>query len=130
MTTLCSPRFASSGEDELRVRVSRQSDGSILIVGRSLESIENTRERLVVALLVASAGAVAVAGLLGAWLVRVGLRPLTRGRASGERDHRCRAGSPRSGREPEHRGGAPGGGDQPHARSVAGRVSTSANWTS
>jgi two-component system, OmpR family, sensor kinase len=67
----------SSGEDELRVRVSRQSDGSILIVGRSLESIENTRERLVVALLVASAGAVAVAGLLGAWLVRLGLRPLT-----------------------------------------------------
>ena len=68
---------ASTGEHGLRVRVSRQSDGSVLIIGRSLESIEDTRERLLVVLLVASAGAVAVAGVLGAWLVRIGLRPLT-----------------------------------------------------
>jgi len=57
--------------------VSRQPDGSILIIGRSLQSIEDTRERLLVVLVTASAGAVLVAGLLGAWLVRVGLRPLT-----------------------------------------------------
>ncbi len=68
---------ASTGDHGLRVRVSRQSDGSILIIGRSLQSVEDTRERLLVVLLAASAGAVAVAGLLGAWLVRIGLRPLT-----------------------------------------------------
>ncbi len=68
---------ASTGDHALRVRVSRQSDGSVLIIGRSLQSIEDTRERLLVVLLTASAGAVAVAGLLGAWLVRIGLRPLT-----------------------------------------------------
>ncbi len=68
---------ASTGDHGLRVRVSRQSDGSILIIGRSLQSIEDTRERLLVVLVTASAGAVLVAGLLGAWLVRVGLRPLT-----------------------------------------------------
>ena len=66
----------STSEHPLRVRVSRQSDDSVLIVGRSLASIEDTRERLVFALLAASAGAVVVIGLLGAWLVRVGLRPL------------------------------------------------------
>ena len=68
---------ASTGDHGLRVRVSRQSDGSILVIGRSLQSIEDTRERLLVVLVTASAGAVLVAGLLGAWLVRVGLRPLT-----------------------------------------------------
>ena len=68
---------ASTGDHGLRVRVSRQPDGSILIIGRSLQSIEDTRERLLVVLVTASAGAVLVAGLLGAWLVRVGLRPLT-----------------------------------------------------
>jgi two-component system, OmpR family, sensor kinase len=67
----------STGDHGVRVRVSRQPDGSILIIGRSLQSIEDTRERLLVVLLTASAGAVLVAGLLGAWLVRVGLRPLT-----------------------------------------------------
>jgi two-component system OmpR family sensor kinase len=67
----------STGEHELRVRVSRQPDDSILIVGRSLQSLEDTRERLVASLLAASGGAVAVAGFLGVWLVRVGLRPLT-----------------------------------------------------
>ncbi|HEX4981027.1 MAG TPA: histidine kinase dimerization/phospho-acceptor domain-containing protein, partial [Ilumatobacteraceae bacterium] len=74
------PVFASvpsTGEHELRVRVSRQPDDSILIVGRSLQSLEDTRERLVASLLAASVGALAVAGFLGVWLVRLGLRPLT-----------------------------------------------------
>jgi two-component system OmpR family sensor kinase len=66
----------SSTQEQLRVRVSRQTDGSVLIIGRSLESIEHTRERLVIVLLAASAGAIAAVVLLGAWLVRVGLRPL------------------------------------------------------
>ena len=76
-TEPCFASVPSTGDHDLRVRVSRQSDGSILIIGRSLQSIEDTRERLLFVLLTASAGAVAVAGLLGAWLVRIGLRPLT-----------------------------------------------------
>ena len=43
----------STGDHDLRVRVSRQSDDSILIIGRSLQSIEDTRERLLVSLLAA-----------------------------------------------------------------------------
>jgi len=67
----------STGEHDLRIRVSRQPDGSVLIIGRSLQPLEDTRERLVVALLAASAGALAMLGLLGVWFVRIGLRPLT-----------------------------------------------------
>ena len=66
----------STADHHLRVRVSRQSDDSVLVIGRSLTSIEESRERLVFALLAASAGAVVAIGLLGAWLVRIGLRPL------------------------------------------------------
>ena len=68
---------ASTGEHDVRIRVSRQADDSILIIGRSLQPLEDTRERLVASLLAASAGALAIAGFLGAWLVRIGLRPLT-----------------------------------------------------
>jgi two-component system OmpR family sensor kinase len=66
----------SNADHQLRVRVSRQSDDGILVIGRSLTSIDESRERLVFALLAASAGAVVAIGLLGAWLVRVGLTPL------------------------------------------------------
>lgn len=66
----------STADHRLRVRVSRQSDGGILVIGRSLASIEETRERLLFALLAATAGAVVAIGVLGAWLVRIGLRPL------------------------------------------------------
>jgi two-component system OmpR family sensor kinase len=65
------------GDDELiRVRVSRQEDGSLLVIGRSLEELLHTRRRLLGALLVTGIGAVIAATALGAWLVRVGLRPL------------------------------------------------------
>lgn len=68
--------LATNSEHQLRARVSRQSDGSVLVVGRLLTSYEESNERLRVALLAATAGGVIVIGLLGAWLVRVGLRPL------------------------------------------------------
>jgi signal transduction histidine kinase len=67
---------ASSGEHPLRVRVSRQPDEEILVIGRSLESMENTRHQLFAVLIVATLGALAVAGVIGLVLVRVGLRPL------------------------------------------------------
>ena len=66
----------SNADHQLRVRVSRQPDDSILVIGRSLTSIDESRDRLVFALLAASAGAIVAIGLLGAWLVGVGLRPL------------------------------------------------------
>ncbi len=68
---------AAGGEDdELRVRVSRQDDGDVLVVGRSLESLSATRDRLLAILVVASAGALALVMLLGHWLIGIGLRPL------------------------------------------------------
>ena len=66
----------SSGEYALRVRVSRQSDQRILVIGRSLELIEHTRERLLLVLLLATGGALLVSAVVGLTLVRVGLRPL------------------------------------------------------
>ena len=48
MTELCSHPFRRPVNTSCAFRVSRQSDQSTLIVGRSLAPIENTRERLVV----------------------------------------------------------------------------------
>jgi two-component system OmpR family sensor kinase len=63
-------------DEAMRVRVTRQDDGSILIIGRSLEEILRTRQRLVVVLFITGFAAIAAAIGLGAWLVRIGLRPL------------------------------------------------------
>jgi two-component system OmpR family sensor kinase len=80
--------FASvnvAGHNDVRARVSRQSDDRILVIGRSLDSVSETRERLLAILLSATAGALAVAGVLGLVLIRRGLRPLTLAeRAAGE----------------------------------------------
>ena len=60
----------------MRVRVEPLRNGSTLIVGQSLHEVDETTNRLVVALLAAS-GAALVAVAAGAWwLVGVGLRPL------------------------------------------------------
>jgi two-component system OmpR family sensor kinase len=67
---------AGGEDDELRVRVSRQDGGDVLVVGRSLESLVAARDRLLVILVAASAGALALAALLGHWLIGIGLRPL------------------------------------------------------
>jgi two-component system, OmpR family, sensor kinase len=64
-------------DESIRVRVSRQNNGEVLVIGRSLESVEHTRRRLLVVLSLATVGALAAAAVLGSWLVRVGLRPLT-----------------------------------------------------
>ena len=102
----------STSGDSIRVRVSRQPDGSILVIGRSLEAIDDTRKRLAFVLLAATAGAVAAIGLLGAWLVRIGLRPLVAVE---------RATSEISDAELERR--VPGGG----ARTEVGRLATAIN---
>ncbi|MEO6571914.1 MAG: HAMP domain-containing sensor histidine kinase [Ilumatobacteraceae bacterium] len=64
------------GPSEIRVRVSRQPDERILVIGRSLDSLHETRKRLSVVLLSATAGALVLAGLVGWTLIRLGLRPL------------------------------------------------------
>jgi len=69
---------AASGGTELRVRVSRLSDGSILIVGQSLQDAIESRHRLIVIELIVAAAALLIAGAVGWILVRIGLRPLRR----------------------------------------------------
>ena len=63
-------------DDQVRVRVSRQDDGTTLVIGRSLEDLLHTRQRLLWVLIVTGVVAAVVATVLGAWLVRTGLRPL------------------------------------------------------
>ena len=63
-------------DEVMRVRVSRQDDGTILVIGRSLEELIRTRRQLLGVLVVTGLGAALAATAIGAWLVRVGLRPL------------------------------------------------------
>lgn len=64
-------------DDELmRVRVSRPDDDITLIIGRSLEEMVRIRDQLLWVLVATGLGAIIVATSIGAWLVRIGLRPL------------------------------------------------------
>ncbi len=66
----------------MRILVDTRPDGLSLVVGESLHEVNETRGRLVVALLVASAGAVAAVLTLAWWPIRLGLRPLHQVEAS------------------------------------------------
>jgi len=68
--------------DEIRLRVDELDDGKTLVVGQSLHNVNDTRERLVVVLVLGSLAAIGAALLLAWWLVRAGLRPLSRVEAS------------------------------------------------
>ena len=61
----------------MRVRVSRQDDGGVLIIGLPMDQVERTRHRLLWVLGGGTIGALLAVGLVGAWLVRLGLSPLT-----------------------------------------------------
>jgi two-component system OmpR family sensor kinase len=68
---------STTGDDaQLRLRVSRLSDGRVLIIGESLEEITASAHRLLVIEVVVAIIALVVAGVVGSILVRVGLRPL------------------------------------------------------
>jgi two-component system OmpR family sensor kinase len=67
---------AEGGGEAIRVRVSRQRDGGVLIIGQSLDSVELTRHRLLLVLGGGTLSALLAVGLLGSWFVGVGLRPL------------------------------------------------------
>lgn len=60
-----------------RVRVERLSTGGTLIVAIPLLDTRQTLHRLLLIEIAVTAGALTAAGLLGWWLVRTGLRPLT-----------------------------------------------------
>lgn len=64
--------------DGLRLHTDRLDNSSTLLVGQSLHEIEETQDRLLVALLAASAAALAAILAIAWWLIRIGLRPLTR----------------------------------------------------
>ncbi|MEP7203859.1 MAG: HAMP domain-containing sensor histidine kinase [Ilumatobacteraceae bacterium] len=69
---------ATSGDDEIRLRISRLDDGSELFVGQTLHEITESRTRLLAIEVVVAVGALTIA-IAGGWLlVRAGLKPLRR----------------------------------------------------
>ena len=70
------PSTSSSGPP-VRVLAVQQPDGSVLLLGTSLSGTQSTLDRLIVIELVVASVALVAAVLLGLWLVRVGLRPLS-----------------------------------------------------
>jgi two-component system OmpR family sensor kinase len=67
---------AQDAATDMRVRVSRLSDGSVLVIGLSLHDASESAERLVTIEVIVAAVSLIIAGVLGWLLVRVGLRPL------------------------------------------------------
>jgi two-component system OmpR family sensor kinase len=70
---------SADGDDRYRVRASRDPDlkGRTLIVATSLSGVDSTLHRLVIVELLVTALVLGGVALLGLWVVRVGLRPLT-----------------------------------------------------
>jgi len=71
-----STRTATGTDIEVRVRVSRLDDGTMLVIGESLEEVDESARRLIVIETVVAAVALLVAAAVGWTLVHVGLRPL------------------------------------------------------
>jgi two-component system OmpR family sensor kinase len=71
-----STRTSTNGTTQIRLRASRLDDGTILVVGLSLEEIDESRSRLITIEAIVAAVALLFAGGVGWLLVHVGLRPL------------------------------------------------------
>jgi signal transduction histidine kinase len=67
---------AIGGTTRFRVRAERTADGSTLLIALSLDDVAHTLRTLLVIGLVVTFVALFAAMALGAWLVRVGMRPL------------------------------------------------------
>ena len=67
---------ARPGGPSFRVRASVLSTGNVLVLGLPLSDTPGTLHRLVLIELAVTGGALLLAGLVGWWLVRAGLRPL------------------------------------------------------
>ena len=67
---------ADDGTTEMRLRTSRLSDGSVLVIGLSLHDATESGRRLITIEAIVAAASLLAAAVLGWLLVRVGLRPL------------------------------------------------------
>ena len=68
---------ATSGDERYRVRASLEPRSNVmLILASSLSDVEATLHRLLVIELFVTLGVLAAIGVLGLWIVRLGLRPL------------------------------------------------------
>jgi two-component system, OmpR family, sensor kinase len=67
---------AVGGSTRFRVRVERTADGGTLLVALSLDDVAHTLRTLLAIELVVTFAALLAAVALGAWLVRLGMRPL------------------------------------------------------
>ena len=65
-----------AGGPEFRVRASEIGEGEVMVLAVSLADTNGTLHRLLFVELAVTAGALALAGLAGWWLVRLGMRPL------------------------------------------------------
>jgi two-component system OmpR family sensor kinase len=71
--------YTLSAQDDaadVRVRVSRLADGSVLVIGLSMRDASESSQRLVTIEVIVAAVSLLAAAILGWVLVRVGLRPL------------------------------------------------------
>ena len=68
----------SGNASRVRIVERRLADGSIAVVGRSLEPVESAIRRLVVTEAIASLVVLALFALIVFWVVRLGLRPIRR----------------------------------------------------
>lgn len=72
------------GGPSFRLLAFTTGDGGTAVIGQPLGELQATMNRLLVVELIVGLGAVALAVLLGWWLVRLGLRPLTEVEATAE----------------------------------------------
>lgn len=75
-TTYFDAPSATSGGPSFRIRASVLDNGRVLVLGIPLSDLDATLNRLLIIELAVTGGALALAGLIGWWLVRLGLRPL------------------------------------------------------
>ena len=67
---------ATDGDAKPGWRIDRIEDGKTLVVGQSLHNVNDTRDHLLIVLILGSLAAIGAALSLSWWLVRAGLRPL------------------------------------------------------
>ncbi len=74
----------AAGGPQFRVLVHTEADGDVTVVGLPLDSVAETLHRLLLIELAVTVAALAASALLGLWLVRLGLRPLSDVEATAE----------------------------------------------
>lgn len=102
VTRYFTAKSVAAGGPSFRVRASQLSNGDILVLALPLSDATSTLDRLLLIELAVTGGALVLAGVVGWWLVRVGLRPLAAIErsavtvAGGELGHRVPGGSDRT----------------------------------